>query len=61
MAPSISFGIFSPRATAPSRILKLFNIRKASKTASSDFGSMRTDAVKAAARTNRDGGVKSRG
>ena len=59
MAPSISLGIFSPGATAPSGILKLSNIRKASKIASSDFGSVRTDAVKAAARTKRDGGVKS--
>ena len=57
----MSFASLSGVADAPTGMLKLSRIRNASNTASSAVASGRAEAVKAAARTKRDGGVKSPG
>lgn len=57
----MSVGRYSLGTCAPNGILKLSNILKDSKTASTDVANGRQEAVKAAAHTNREGAVKSPG
>ena len=61
VAPGISLGSAFGATVAPSGMLKLSKIRKASKEASKPLAKGRAEAVSAAARINRDGGVKSPG